>query len=184
MNRLVYFVVSLALTLGLIFGVRALAGFIFNAAPPEKPAVAIPEIVEKKPQATDAAPASGAEQPAAYPHAASRPAQVDLAYGDAAKGKKVFKKCKACHVADKEQNKVGPHLVGIINRPVAAVEGFKYSPAMREKAGELGSWTKENLAQYLASPKKFIPGNKMAFAGLRKPQDIADLLAYLESLAP
>jgi cytochrome c len=98
------------------------------------------------------------------------------AQGDAAKGERAFNKCKACHNLAEEKNRIGPHLVGIIGRPSASVEDFNYSDAMRQ--AEL-VWDDETLAQYLADPRGFIPGNKMAFAGLRNEQEIADLLAYL-----
>ena len=98
------------------------------------------------------------------------------AEGDAAAGKKVFNKCRACHVVDKEQNRVGPHLVGIFGREAGAVEGFRYSPAMKE-SGIV--WDDETIGAYLADPKGYIPKNRMAFAGLRKPEDIANVLAYL-----
>jgi len=97
--------------------------------------------------------------------------------GDPKKGEKVFRKCKACHVVDKEKNRVGPHLVGIIGRTSGAVEGFKYSKAMKEAEIE---WTEENIAEYLRKPKDFIPKNKMAFAGLRKEKQIADVIAYIK----
>lgn len=100
--------------------------------------------------------------------------------GDAKAGKKVFRKCKACHVADAEKNKVGPHLVGIIGRASGSVDGFKYSKAM---AGADLTWNAETLAGYLANPKKYMPGNKMAFPGLRKEKQLTDVIAYLESLA-
>lgn len=100
-----------------------------------------------------------------------------LAAGDADKGEKVFRKCKACHVVDKEQNRVGPHLVGIIGRSSGAVEGFKYSKAMKD-AGL--TWTEENLAAYLADPRGFIKGNRMAFAGLKKEADVVNVIAYLK----
>ncbi len=174
MRMLVNFAVSIVLALALVFGVRAFANLIFDAKPPAQPAVEIPEL--RTAQATkkeSAAPAGGG----------GAQATAAVATGpDPAKGKKVFNKCKACHEATKEKNKVGPHLVGIVGRAVASVEGFKYSPAMQAKAAELGTWTEENLKQWLASPKTFIPGNKMAFAGLKKEEDIANLLAYLKSL--
>ena len=100
-----------------------------------------------------------------------------LAAGDSDKGEKVFRKCKACHVVDKEQNRVGPHLVGIIGRSSGAVEGFKYSKAMKD-AGL--TWTEENLAAYLADPRGFIKGNRMAFAGLKKEADVVNVIAYLK----
>jgi cytochrome c len=99
---------------------------------------------------------------------------------DAKKGKRVFKRCAACHNVDTDKNKVGPHLMGIIGRKAGAVDGFKYSSALMKKAEEGLEWTKENLDAYLKSPKKFIPRGKMAFAGLRKEDDRANVIAYLE----
>lgn len=100
--------------------------------------------------------------------------------GDALKGEKVFKKCKACHVVDKEKNKTGPHLVGIIGREAGSVESYKkYSKAM--KASGI-TWNAETLDGYLTNPKKYLKGTKMAFAGLRKEKDRQDIIAYLESL--
>jgi cytochrome c len=100
-----------------------------------------------------------------------------LAQGDAEKGEKVFNQCKACHAVDEPQNKVGPHLVGILGRPAGSVEGFKYSDAMKESGI---TWNDETLAAYLADPRGYIKGNRMAFAGLKKEADIANLLAYLK----
>ncbi len=102
-----------------------------------------------------------------------------VAAADAANGQKVFRQCQACHVADQEQNRVGPHLVGIIGRPAGSVEGFKYSDAM---ANSGIVWDQTTIAEYLANPREYVNGNRMAFAGLRKPEDIADVIAYLESL--
>ena len=99
---------------------------------------------------------------------------------DATKGERVFKRCAACHNVDQEKNKIGPHLVGIVGRKAGAVDGFKYSTSLLKKAEEGLEWTKENLDAYLESPKKFIPRGKMAFAGLRKPDERADVIAYLE----
>ena len=103
-----------------------------------------------------------------------------LADGDAAKGEKVFRKCKACHVVDEEQNKVGPHLVGIIDRPVATVDGFKYSEAMIEFGADGKVWDVETLTTYLKDPKGVVKGTKMAFPGLKKDDDIEDVIAYLQ----
>jgi cytochrome c len=98
--------------------------------------------------------------------------------GDPAAGEKVFRQCQACHVIDAEQNRVGPHLVGIIGRPSGSVEGFKYSDAM----ANLGIvWDEETIAAYLANPREYVKGNRMAFAGLRDPQQIADVIAYMQS---
>ena len=106
---------------------------------------------------------------------------VALAEGDAAAGKVVFKKCMACHAADKEQNKVGPHLVGVVGRAAGSVEGFKYSDAMKAKGAEGFIWDDANIAAYLKDPKGFIPKNKMAYAGLKEDADIANLIAYLKA---
>ena len=105
--------------------------------------------------------------------------QAPAQAADAANGQKVFRQCQACHVADQEQNRVGPHLVGIIGRPAGTVEGFKYSDAM---ANSGIVWDQTTIADYLANPRTYVNGNRMAFAGLRKPEDIADVIAYLESL--
>jgi len=98
--------------------------------------------------------------------------------GDAAAGEKVFRKCKACHYVDKEKNKTGPHLVNIVGRKAGAVEGYKYSKAM---AGSGLVWDEVTLAAYLAAPRKYLKGTKMAFAGLKKDSDIANVIAYLKS---
>lgn len=106
-----------------------------------------------------------------------------LADGDAAKGKKVFKKCMACHVVDEAKNKVGPHLVDIVDRPVASVEDYKYSKGMVTYAEENPTWTIEALDAYLRAPRKVVKGTKMAFAGLKKDQEVADVIAYMKDPA-
>lgn len=103
------------------------------------------------------------------------------AEGDAAAGEKVFRKCRACHTADEPKNKVGPTLQGVVGRAAGAVDGFKYSPAMKE-AGEKGwVWNDETLDAYLADPKGSIPKNRMIFVGLKKADDRADVIAYIKS---
>lgn len=102
------------------------------------------------------------------------------AEGDVKKGEKVFKKCKACHaVGEKAKNKVGPQLNGVVDRPLGAVEGFKYSKALLAKAEEGLVWDAANLSAYLTKPKDFIPKGKMAFAGLKKEADRENIIAYL-----
>jgi cytochrome c len=104
-----------------------------------------------------------------------------LAEGDPAKGEKVFNKCKACHmVGEDAKNRVGPVLNGVVGREIASVEGFSYSDAFTAKKAEGFTWTEENLASYLENPKDFIPGNKMTFAGLKKEEDRANVIAYLQ----
>ena len=102
------------------------------------------------------------------------------AEGDSAAGEKVFKKCKACHVIDKEKNRLGPHLVGIIGRTSGSIDGFKYSKAMKESGL---TWDEATLDAYLADPKGYLPKNKMAFPGLKKEADRANVIAYLKSVA-
>jgi cytochrome c len=95
---------------------------------------------------------------------------------DAEAGQKVFNKCRACHVVDQEQNRVGPHLVGVFGREAGAVEDYSYSSAMVESGI---TWDDETIAAYVADPKGYVPGNKMAFVGLDDEQEIQDLIAYL-----
>ena len=93
-------------------------------------------------------------------------------------GLKVFKKCKACHTLAEGKHKVGPSLAGIIGAKAGAIEGYKYSKVM---GGSDIVWTVENLTAFLTKPKKFMKGTKMAFNGLKKPKDIENLLAYIDS---
>ncbi|MBK8457359.1 MAG: c-type cytochrome [Phyllobacteriaceae bacterium] len=106
-----------------------------------------------------------------------------LADGDAAAGKTVFNKCKACHNAAEEKNMVGPHLVGVAGRPMAAVADYaaKYSEGLKTMGAEGKVWDDANLTAYLTKPKEFNPDSKMAFAGLPKPEDIANVIAYLKA---
>ncbi|MDH3660813.1 MAG: cytochrome c family protein [Alphaproteobacteria bacterium] len=104
-----------------------------------------------------------------------------IAEGDVAKGEKVSKKCKACHVFEEGgKNKLGPALWGIVGKDIASHDGFNYSGALN---GLEGDWTYDALDQFLAAPKTYVPGTKMVFAGVRKEQDRADLIAYLRTLA-
>jgi cytochrome c len=97
---------------------------------------------------------------------------------DVAKGEKVFKRCKACHYADKEKNKTGPYLVNVIGRKAGIIEGYKYSKAMRESQLV---WDEATMTAYLKAPRKFLKGTKMVFAGLKKEADIKNLIAYLKT---
>lgn len=104
-----------------------------------------------------------------------------LADGDAAKGEKVFNKCKVCHmVGDNAKNRVGPILNGIVGAEIASVDGFKYSDAFLAEKEEGFVWTEENIDAYLADPRGFIPKNRMAFAGLKKDDEREDVIAYLK----
>ena len=102
-----------------------------------------------------------------------------LASGDVAAGEKVFKKWKACHVVDAEKHKTGPHLVNIMGRAAGSADGYKkYSKAMKS-SGIV--WNEETLDGYLEKPKAYVKGTRMAFAGLRKEEDRANVIAYLKS---
>ena len=104
-----------------------------------------------------------------------------LASADIDKGAKVFKKCSQCHVVEKDgANKIGPALWNIINKDIGSKEDFKYSKAM---AAFEGDWTYEQLNSYLLNPKKYIEGTKMAFAGLKKSSDRANVILYLRSFS-
>uniref|UniRef100_A0A1I8ET62 Cytochrome c domain-containing protein n=1 Tax=Wuchereria bancrofti TaxID=6293 RepID=A0A1I8ET62_WUCBA len=98
--------------------------------------------------------------------------------GDYERGKKLFKmRCLQCHVIDSDANKNGPTLKGVIGRKSGTVDGYPYSSANKNKGVV---WTRETLFEYLLDPKKYIPGTKMVFAGLKKPQERADLIKFIE----
>ena len=112
--------------------------------------------------------------------AASAPAAH--AGGDATKGALVVKKnCSACHTATEPKNKVGPYLGTVIGRPVATYEGFRYSKAMTEFGADGKVWNEALLAEYLPKPKDLVKGTTMAFAGLKTPDEVTDLIAYLKA---
>ena len=99
------------------------------------------------------------------------------AAGDPEAGQKVFRKCATCHEVKAPKNKVGPHLVGIFGRTAGTVEGFKYSDAMKNSNVV---WNEETIGTYVKEPKGYVPGNRMMFAGLKKEEDVANLIAYLK----
>ncbi len=105
-----------------------------------------------------------------------------LAAADAEAGVKVFKKCKSCHQVDGDAGHgTGPNLWDIVNRPIAAAPGYKYSGSLTEKSAE--AWNFENLNMFLNKPKNFAKKTKMSFAGLKKEKDRANVIAYLNSLS-
>ncbi|WP_370313685.1 c-type cytochrome [Sagittula sp.] len=96
-----------------------------------------------------------------------------------AAGERVFKKCQACHqVGEGAQNKTGPVLNGVVDRDIASVDGFSYSGAMD---GMDGVWDNEALHAFLAKPRDYVKGTKMAFAGLRKAEEIDAVIEYLKA---
>ena len=105
-----------------------------------------------------------------------------IAEGDAAAGARVFNRCKACHSIDAERRSpVGPNLSGVLGREAGTLEGFRYSNAM--KARNI-TWTEENLRAFLASPRTFVPGTRMGFGGLRNPEQIDNIIAYIKQQMP
>jgi cytochrome c len=111
--------------------------------------------------------------------AVSAMSSAALAQGDAEAGAKVFNKCKACHTVDAGgKNKVGPNLHNIVGQPAGAVEGYRYSKKMAE-SGLI--WDEATLSAYLENPRKFLRGTKMSFAGLRKPADRDNVIAFIKA---
>jgi cytochrome c len=102
-----------------------------------------------------------------------------VAAGDAKRGEAVFGRCAQCHNAEKGGgNGLGPNLAGVVGRKAGALQGFYYSPVL--KAANI-TWTDAKLRAWIANPQKLVPGNRMAFAGLRQPQEIDDVIAYLKT---
>ena len=149
-------------------------GFIGNA-------IVSPHHIEE-----DAFPIQAAEQAAAPTQQAAAPAQVEpiaplLANADVQAGQAVAKACASCHTFDKGgANRVGPNLWGVVGGDKAHAQGFNYSQAMQ--AAE-GNWTYEDLNKFLADPKGAVPGTRMAYAGIKKTQDRANLVAWLRTQA-
>jgi cytochrome c len=104
--------------------------------------------------------------------------------GKAEDGAEVFKKCRACHdVGPGARTKVGPYLNGIIGRKAGTIEGFAYSEANKAAGAGGLEWTEEVMFKYLENPLVFMKGTKMAFAGLKDPQDRKDVIAYLKTFS-
>ncbi len=103
------------------------------------------------------------------------PFDVAFAAADASAGEAVFRNCKSCHALD-GANGVGPHLNGVVGRPVDSIGDYAYSGALEQVADV---WSEENLYNFLAGPQDYAPGTKMTYKGLAKPEDRANLIAYL-----
>ena len=102
--------------------------------------------------------------------------------GDPEAGKKVAKKCLACHTLEPGKKKIGPSLHGIIGRTPGTLAGFKYSKAMVAFGQSGAVWDEETIEVFLVSPKKLVKGTRMSFPGLKKPEDRANLIAYLKQV--
>lgn len=158
-------------TVFVLFSVSIVSDSLFAAHAPEKPGYIIEE--------ADAAAPSG-EAAAAGPE----PVAPLLASADVAAGQKLFARCAACHTDAKgAANKIGPNLYGIVDRPVAAHEGFAYSAPMKEHAAARPTWDYEHLSEFILAPKAVVKGTAMNFPGLKNVQDRANLIAYLRTTA-
>ena len=163
-------IVAAALTAGVIAMFSGfLSHMLVNAEELEKPAyLAAATVVEEPAEEEAEAPADDMS--------------AMMASAEEAAGKKVAKKCAACHTLDNGgANKIGPNLWNLVNRPVASAAGFKYSGALQGMADQ--AWTYDALNGFLTKPKDFAPGTKMSFGGLKKPGDRANLIAYLRSFS-
>ena len=155
-------------TLLFVMSIHILSGFLFT---PRKPAVLGYDL----PAPQEETAAAGAA-----PQAPAEPLPVLLAKADPGKGQASFKKCAACHTAEKGgANKVGPNLYGVVGSPKARVAGFNYSGPLKAKGGD---WSYEELNAFVQNPKAHIPGTIMAFAGIPQAGERADLLTYLRTL--
>ena len=162
-NKIVAAILLVAL---LIIGISKISNVIFHVDKPEKPGYAV-EVEQISSESTTTT--SEVEE------------KIDIAalmaMGDVASGEKIFKKCAACHSINKGgKNKIGPALYNVVGRKVGGVADYKYSKALASYDKE---WSFEELNGFLLKPAKWIKGTKMAYAGLRKEEDRASIIKYL-----
>ena len=159
-------------TVFLVMSIAIVSDSIFAAPIPEKPGFIIEAAEEEEG-------AGGGEA------VTEEPIATLLASATPDAGAAVFKKCTACHTPENGgANKVGPNLWNIVNRPIASHEGFSYSAAMKDfSQGGSVVWDYEHLSHFLAAPKAYIKGTAMGFAGVKKPDERANLIAYLRTLS-
>jgi len=152
------------------FGGKTMLDIVYKEHKPEKPGWALP--------VTEIAP-TASKEPAAPFDAAQVIALLPKASADG--GKDTFKRCMQCHTPEKGGRILtGPNLWGIVGRARATMPGFPYSEAMKTHPG---NWTFEELVKYLHDPRGDIPGNKMAFAGIKDNAELADVVVYLRTLS-
>lgn len=155
-----------------IMGIATATGTIFAPHKPKKPGY---DVCANNSCEAEASAGGAADAAPAYDLGTL------LAAADATKGEATFKKCATCHSIDKGgANKTGPNLWNILRRNHASAPGFAYSDGVKAKAAE--AYTYDSLNHWIESPKTAVPGNKMSFGGLRKPEERADLLAYLNKM--
>ncbi len=152
-----------------VFSVSLVSDAIFASHAPETPGYAI-EVPDE--------PAGGGAPAETGPSALDLLASADPAAGEAA-----FRRCASCHTIEAGgANRVGPNLHDVLGRVVASHEGFSYSAAMTEYSeGGSKTWEFENLSAFLVNPRSYVPGTTMAFAGIRDPQEEANLIAYINA---
>ncbi|MGB8312972.1 MAG: cytochrome c family protein [Aestuariivirga sp.] len=154
-----------------VFGLKELSSAVYHTDSPEKPGYAI--------EVADAGATGNAQAATAAPAVALG---TLLASADATKGAAGAKACAACHDFTKAgPNKTGPNLWDVVDRGIASHEGFSYSDGMKARSAD--KWTYENLNAFITNPKVTTPGTKMGFAGVKKDQARADIIAYLASLS-
>ena len=153
----------------LVFGLNILAEVVYHAEAPDEPGMIVEVAAE-----TPAAEGPGAAE------AGPTMAQL-LADADAVAGESAARACQACHTFDQGgAHRVGPNLWDVVGRPVAAAEGYAYSDALQAMSGE--TWSYEALSDFIANPRGFAPGTKMAYGGMKRDEQRLQLLAYLRSL--
>ncbi len=169
-NKIAFAVLSTCL---FVMGIGIFSDTIFASHAPAKPGYALP----------DAAPAGDHGGPAAAA-APAMPLGEMMAKADIKRGETTMSQCKACHTLEKGGKAgIGPNLYGVVDRPIASIEGFAYSPALQAKAKSDGKWSFEHLVAFVGNPRGYANGTKMAFAGLKDPLQLANVLAYLRTLS-
>jgi cytochrome c len=162
-------IAAVLLTALIVIGINKFADSVFYVEKPKQSAYEV-EGVEL---------ASSAEKTTEVKEVVQLDIKEILALGDLTHGKKVFKKCSACHIVAKGgKNLIGPALYGVVGRPTAFIENYSYSKALKAHGK---NWSFEELNGFLLKPKSWIKGTKMAYAGLRKDRDRASVILYLNS---
>ncbi|MEM8877638.1 MAG: cytochrome c family protein [Pseudomonadota bacterium] len=163
---------ALLSTLLLVMGINMLAGALFAPTLPERPGFEI--AVEE----------TGATEAVEEPEEETVPLAMLLAEAAVEDGERAARKCSSCHVFEQGgDNRVGPVMWEVLNRAKGAIDGFGYSDAMMEVAANGEVWGYDELDGFLANPRDYLPGTSMGFAGIRSPEERADLIVYLRSLS-